>query len=105
VISTAGILTGIIVLILTPLVVLYLPIWTSVAAVGAVLLLVTLGGEALLFKSLVIAALIAIGGVLWRRWRERHAAEALLGGAQSPGVSDARAKSGPPPQPARRRAA
>lgn len=105
VISTVGILTGIIVLILTPLVVLYLPLWTSVTAVGTVLLLVTLGGEALLFKALVIAGLIAIGGVLWRRWRERRAAEGVLNGTQSPGVTDAKAQAKPPPQPAKRRAA
>jgi hypothetical protein len=74
VVSTIGLLTAALVLILAPLAVLYLPIWASLAAVGTVLLMLMLGGEALLLKALVLGGLLAGGGVYWRRRRERRAA-------------------------------
>ena len=74
VISTIGIITAGLVLILAPIVVLYLPIWASLAAVGTVVTILVVGGEALLLKALVIAGLVAGAGVYWRWRRVQRAA-------------------------------
>jgi hypothetical protein len=101
VVSTIGLLTAALVLILAPLAVLYLPIWASLAAVGTVVLTLMLGGEALLLKALVLGALLAGAGVYWRRRRERRAAAGFDQVIPAPS-SKAQSK---PPHPANRRAA
>jgi hypothetical protein len=101
VISTIGLITAALVLILAPMAVLYLPIWASLAAVGTVVLMLMVGGEALLLKALVVGALLAGGGVYWRRRRERRAA-AGFDQVMPPSTSKAQPKPG---QQANRRAA
>ena len=100
-ISTIGIITAVLVLILAPIVVLYLPIWASLAAVGTVVTILVVGGEALLLKALVIAGLVAGAGVYWRWRREQRTAAGFDGGLPPP-RSKAHAK---PEPPANRRAA
>jgi hypothetical protein len=101
VISTVGLVTAALVLILAPIAVLYLPIWASLAAVGTVVLILMVGGEALLLKALLAGGLLAGGGAYWRRRRERRAA-AGFDHALPPRMGNAQAK---PRQPAKRRAA
>ena len=83
VISTIGIITAVLVLILAPIVVLYLPIWASLAAVGTVVTILVVGGEALLLKALVIAGLVAAAGVYWR-WRRGQRAAGFDDGLPPP---------------------
>jgi uncharacterized membrane protein YebE (DUF533 family) len=104
VISTIGITTAVLVLILAPIVVLYLPIWASLAAVGTVVTILVGGGEALLLKALVIGGLVAGAGVYWR-WRRGQRTAAGFDDVLPPRTIKAQAKPGEPPQPANRRAA
>jgi len=84
VISTIGIITAVLVLILAPIVVLYLPIWASLAAVGTVVTILVVGGEALLLKALIISGLVAGAGVYWRWRREQRAAAGFDDGLPPP---------------------
>jgi hypothetical protein len=104
VISTVGLLAAIVVLIVTPLAVLYLPLWASFAAAG-VLLAGALGGKALLFKVLIAVIVIMAGGLLWQRRRDRKAAAERLAAIPQSRAAGASPKPAPRPLPEERRAA
>jgi hypothetical protein len=86
--SISGLLAGVVGLAVAALVALCLPTWAAASVAGAILLILAVGGEALLVKALMAGAVAAVVLALWR-WRSRR---------QSVTVCEAKAKAQPTPQ-------
>jgi len=66
--SATAIFASVLSVIVSAFLVLCLPTWASLAIVFALVAILTIGGETLLAKTLIVCALVALGVWLWRRY-------------------------------------
>jgi hypothetical protein len=69
--SGTALLAGFAFAVVSAVVVLYLPTWASVFITVAILVVVVIGGETLLVKTLIIGGLVLLARWLWRRYVPR----------------------------------